>query len=216
MNIITKKVTLLPAPFVGTRIKIRVPSTDEGDLEYRIFAAVRADDTESFDVDWGDGSTETKSGIVSRGHIYAAPGDYEIKISDGIKSLACSSSGGSAPFLSKYGPSVLSLVSNATKLARLGCMYGCRNMRTFDIRKSAVSELGEKIFVDCASLSGDIYLPRISELPYTDTQPFAGCTGGITRIHFSAEHESAIRNSAAFLADATLGTGVADVCKFDL
>ena len=214
MHIITKKVTLLPAPFVGTRVRIRVPHSPDAGLTFKILSATRADDCESFEVDWGDGQKEERGGMMSYGHTYAAAGEYEIKISDGVKSLGLSTPTNAYP--SQYVPSVLSVVTKATRLTNFHCFRGCRNMHTFDMVESAVNTLASYAFVDCASLLGNIYLPRINDLPTTNRLPFAGCTGGITRIHFSAEHESAIRNSAAFLADPTLGTGVEGVCRFDL
>lgn len=217
MNIITKKVTLLPVPFVGTKIRIKVPSSSDASLEYRIWVVRRADGCDSFTIDWGDGVHEKKTSHLNQGHVYDAPGEFEIRISDEINYLViCTPNGGTGLYPTQYTPSVLSLVTNATKLLELGSFNGCRNMSTFDIRDSSVSTLSENSFINCTSLSGDIFLPRISDLPYTDRQPFDGCTGGITHIHFSAEHEEAIRNSAAFLADPTLGTGIENVCLFDL
>ena len=214
MHIITKKVRLVPAPFVGTKIRVSVPSSPGGELTYKIFRAIRADGCDTLMIDWGDGVTETFNAFINKGHTYEEPGVYEIRISDDVSELTVSNTADT--YVNFYAPSVLSFTSNAKKLTSIGTFRRCCNMIGFDMRESNIMELRECEFLDCASLSGDIYLPRISELPYTDTQPFAGCTGGITRIHFSAEHEDAIRNSAAFLADPTLGTGVPDICMFDL
>ena len=219
MHIITKKVTLLPAPeppFVGTRITVKVPSSPVGDLTYKIFRATKANGSSDMTIDWGDGTSEAATTILNKGHTYEVPGVYEVRISDDVANLYIGNSGGSDTYDNIYAPSVLSFSTNAQKLTKLGCFRRCCNMLGFEMRESSVEEIGECAFVDCAALSGDIYLPRIHDLPFTTRQQFDGCTGGITRIHFSAEHENAIRNSAAFLADPTLGTGVPDICMFDL
>mgnify|MGYP003291714822 CR=1 FL=1 len=49
----------------------------------------------------------------------------------------------------------------------------------------------------------------------TRTQPFEGCTGGLTRLHFAAANEAAIKATTNYQSDPALGTATA-TCVFDL
>lgn len=81
---------------------------------------------------------------------------------------------------------------------------------------TGLTTLNSNVFRECTGLSGRIDLPMITNLLGAATVvPFVLCTGGITEFHFRSANESAIRASAGFNADNTLGTGTA-ICKFDL
>lgn len=218
MNIITKKVTLIPAPilFVGSRLTVRV----EGDaLDFGIFESRPPAGSDKTTVQWGDGETTTVEGAISQlVHTYAMPGTYQVRISDDAESLTLIGSTSPEEYQARYAPRILAFESNATKLMTIGtgCFRECANLVrvTFDCSKAEL--IGLRAFAGCRSLAGVVSLPVFHILRgLKSAQPFEGCTGGITEIHFSASAEDDITSSSVYKGDQTLGTGTA-VCKFDL
>lgn len=217
MNIITKKVRLIPAPFVGTTIRIRV-----GDgLVFKFRNVVLAEGCTSITIDWGDGTTEVYNASISGGaHSYPAPGEYCIRISDDTKNICIGFSNDESEYTTVFAPMVLLFTSNAKKLSIIPG-YGlcnCINLTCFDVSSSNVRTISSAAFKNCSGLSGELFFPEVGTIQGgATTLPFYGCTG-ITALHFKEANEAAITSSQAYNADEehTLGTGVKDVCCFDL
>ena len=194
MHIITKKVTLKPAPFVGTTITVRV---GEG-LMFKLRRATLADGCDKITVDWGDGSESTvfDSTIGAAEHVYQAQGEYAIRISDDISRLIIGHSNSASEYSSVYAPMVSGFTSNATRLTAITnhCFHNCRNLSRFDISKSAVSEIAASSFIDCAALSGDLDFPKVDNITGEDySLPFGGCPN-ITGLHFSLSNRAVIES----------------------
>lgn len=218
--IVSKKVRVVaapeppPPPFIGTRIKVKIPHTEGGALEFGFVSMQTHGDP--FTLDWGDGTVEEGSQFLRKIHTYAAPGIYEIRASTGVYTQTFTVPNIGYDVL--YGPSVLSYVCNDIAMDTLGvnAFCGCVNMATFDVRESSCKRLLKGVLKDCVKLSGELYFPKVSQLQgEVGTMPFEGCTGGITKIHFAEAVEADITSSATYLADPTLGTGTA-LCVFDL
>ena len=217
MNIITKKVRLIPAPFVGTKIKISVLDS----LKFKIRVLVLAEGHDKIAIEWGDGSTQfLNKTSTSVEHDYPSTGDYIIKLSDDVKHICIGFPNGESEYHTIYAPMVRGFSSNATQLLLIPGFgfHNCVNLQCFDVAKSGVKSILSESFKNCASLSGELFFPKVNELNGdSSSMPFAGCTK-ITAIHFANANAAAITASTAYNADEghTLGTGVKDVCKFDL
>ena len=216
-TIITKKVTLLPAPFVGTKVKIHL----DDNLLFNVRGAKLADGRTSIKVEWGDGTTEDFNGdLTAAAHTYPAPGDYIISISDDVRNFGIGGVTDASVHSSVYAPMVIEIVSNAKLLTLLPgyAFNNCRNMTLFDVNGASVSAIGIGAFKNCVSLDGELFFPKVSDIQGSASKmPFSGCTG-ITALHFAEEHQEEIKASEPYNADEnhTLGTGVKDVCQFDL
>ena len=197
---ITCKTTLLP--FVGTRLRLRIA---EDGQPFAFYTFDLAWDSDSATVNWGDGTVETVTDVPS--HTYAKAGEYEVRITDDVADLGITGSSGGED------TSLCAFYSNATQLEELDqfCFNGCMNLVEFDIRESGVRCLNRATFRKCTGLSGELFFPRVGDLGTKTPALFSGCTGGITKIHFSKANEEAITESDPYQADHTLGTGTAEV-----
>ena len=187
MNIITKKVTLRPAPFVGTRIKIKLE--DPESLTWGMSNLTLAEGCERAIIDWGDGSRTELSETGEAIHDYAAPGEYEVRISDDIVRICCSG-GPTTPYYTAYAPMIRACI---TKAARLGyihsrCFLNAVNMDAFICEGSGVTVIGSFSFRDCVSLKGRLDLRGIDSVM---VNAFTSATG-ITELHFSEANKAAI------------------------
>ena len=206
-----------PPPFVGTKIKIAVPTDD---FEYRIYNLEMAGAGNQYVIDWGDGETTviTSPSISGQWHVYAKSGVYEIRIPDNLNSIQLGTSSGSDErYVNVYPQMVRSFVSNATNLSQIktAAFYNCSNMTEFSIPVPPVTMLNNNAFTNCSALQGRIDLPHITGIGRMPTMRFfTGCTG-LTEIHFPAASEAAITSASPYKADPTLGSGNA-VCVFDL
>ena len=207
MHIITKKVTLKPAPFVGTRITVNIAEN----LTFTLCDLTLADTSESVTVSWGDGPVETFASHAVCTHTYSHPGRYEVRISDDVRTFT------SLPAQTDTDRSaIIAVVSNARNLTVIstGAFGMCVNLATLDIDASAVNTLGYAAFADCVSLPARLDLHGVRNLLMRgELLPFSGSTT-IREFHFSEANEAAVKASAAYTADQTLGTGTA-VCVFD-
>ena len=187
MNIITKKVRLLSAPFVGTRIRIKLD--DPESLTWGISYLALADGCENALIDWGDGSRTVLAESREAVHDYQAIGEYEVRISDNIKSLRCSNASSSV-FQSVYTPLINRFVTNANTLTALGkdCLHGATNLIGFNCEGSELGTIAANSFADCSSLFGRVDLPTVVALA---GNAFINCPG-ITELHFSEANEAAI------------------------
>jgi len=174
---IIKKVTLLDAPaptFVGTRITV---SVEEGSMAYGLARGEMAEGSEKVTVDWGDGTVESVAGIGEMVHAYASPGEYVIRLSDDLASLAASSASIGSPFEAVYPSRVTGLFSNATKLTALlpHAFRNCVRLASLDLSGSAIASFGNYAFMANAALGSLDKLPRgLATLkPYV----FSKCTG---------------------------------------
>jgi len=91
--------------------------------------------------------------------------------------------------------------------------WNCEKLEAIEL-PTGVYELPSGCFEGCVALSGEIMLPSVEKI-MGSIGVFTGCTR-ISGIHFAAANEATVKASAAYQADPTLGTGVANVCKFDL
>lgn len=243
MIIINKRVTLVAAPvppFVGTRIGITVP---EGGLDWGIKAGALADGSDFVTISWGDGE-ETMLGtdIQDLVHTYPRGGAYEVRISDDISTLQVSGAADSV-FCETYAPMVVSLASDAQRLATFNpqAFRNAVNLHDVDLSESGIVQFRPLAFMDCLSLVSLAGLPRTLQTIYstvfsgsvnisgrvdfpaaktisgsvsTGKNLFSGCNA-ITEIHFAAENEETVKSSSAYRNDPRLGATNAEVI-FDL
>ena len=189
MHIITRKVTLIPAPFVGTRIKIALD--DPESLTWGIFALTYAAGHTKAVIDWGDGGREEIDGTVQPIHNYARTGTYEVSISDDISDLRCSTKSASSEFRLRYAPMIHEVCINANTLSTVAdcCFYNALNLKKIDCKGTGLRILGQLAFNSCVSMSGRFDFPGVDSIASTT---FAGCSG-ITELHFSKVNEAAIK-----------------------
>lgn len=211
---ITCKTTLLPAvPFVGTRIRVRIPHGPDAPMAFSIYNATASGGSE---IDWGDGTVEPFTRLNRTVHNYASPGLYEVRIKEGVTTLVMVYRAHDYDTL--YAPAIISFCSNDPQLVTLGgwSFLGARNMIGLDMSESKVNALNSGIFKNCTSLSGEFYFPCVKNMIATlGDLPFEGCTGGITKIHFAEANKAAILATGILDLDPTLGSGTAEVV-FDL
>ena len=193
MNIITKKVRLIPAPFVGSILKIQLGQI----RNFKFRKGLLADGCERVVIDWGDGSTEefteSFSGVE---HNYADQGNYAIRISDGSKYIGIGHIEDDDEFCTVYAPMVVGFYSNAQNMNTLSAytFKKCVNLAEFDVSASAINKIGKGAFTGCSKLVGKLYFPKVDNLEEAEgTMPFTGCSG-ITELHFAKEHELEIKS----------------------
>ena len=217
MNIITKKVRLIPAPvpFVGTILTVRV---DDG-LRFNICTGMLANKCDHIIVDWGDGTTQKFDGSISNAaHTFPAKGEYHIRISDDIYYIVIANADIESEQTAIYAPMVIGYSSNATRLTALTpySFHNCVNLTHLDISQTTVNTISMAALKNCTALTGHLYFPKVTMLVgINEMQPFCGCTG-LAAIHFALDNEAAIEGTTSYSKDKTLGTGVADICRFDL
>lgn len=185
---ITKKVRLIPAPFVGTRINIVLD--DPESLDWGIYLVTLAEGSSAVTIDWGDGAVEQFSGKISPVHTYPRCGTYAVIISDDLKSFRCSHSMESSPFLMIYAKRIVGVKSNARKLEAIPAVafYGCENLTEFDVDAASVRDILTRAFYKCTGLVGALRFPAVNNINIT---AFTDCTG-ITELHFSETHKAEI------------------------
>ena len=212
MNIITKKVTLKPAPFVGTTIRVVIDDT--ASLTWGMYNLDLAEGRERAVIDWGDGTqTElTESGEAI--HAYAATGAYEVRISDDIETIQCSVFGSSSDYRRIYAPMIREFRSTSVNLTKIDslCFCGATNLQTFACDGSGVVVLGSRAFAACTSLVGRLDLPGVKEL---SANTFMDALG-ITELQFSKANEATITALPAWDASNHNFGATNAVCKFDL
>ena len=213
MNIIIKKVRLVAAPepaFVGTRLGVRIVD----DPDFAFYKATLADDCATVRIEWGDGTSDVLAAdqLAAVSHTYPGPGEYEIRISDDIKSASFTGTG--LDYV-RTAAMIRSFATTGTKLRTLNirAFKGCVNLVSVDLSAAFVSTFQPGVFENCTGLSGVVRLDSVSTLQ-GNVQPFNGCTGGITEIHFRKANEAEITGSTVYSNDHTLGTGTA-VVEFD-
>ena len=212
MHIITKKVRLIPAPFVGTRIKIAVD--DPESLTWGMHNLTLAEGHERAIIDWGDGNrTElTESGEAR--HTYDVAGEYVVCISDDISALRCSAASSGSEFNAVFAKKIREFHTDANNLASLNnyCFQSAVNLCVFRCEGSGLCALRTRAFANCPSLSGRIDLPGVNDpAAYT----FPDCPG-ITELQFSAANEAMIKALPAWEASNHNFGATNAVCKFDL
>lgn len=220
MNIITKKVRLIPAPFVGTILNVRV-----GDgLVFKIRGVRLAEGCEHITLDWGDGEIQVfDRTITDAAHSYPSPGEYTIRISDDIRNFSFSGETPESEYTTVYAPMLTGFATNATRLAIISshAFHNAYNLSRLDISGSAAEIISAASFKGCAALEGEFYFPRVNDVRGEGAGgialPFEGCVN-ITALHFSEQFEEQIKAGSAYNGDRghTLGTGIEDVCRFDL
>ena len=192
--IITKTLTLVAAPeppFVGTTVRVRIP---DGSPTFGFVNLAKAEGTESFTIDWGDGNVQTFAADADHAtHEYPHGGDYEIRISDGVSSIKQSGSSAQDPdYYEVYAPMVRSVESNGARLSTIqaNCFRHCVNLTS------------------AAFLSVSVINGR------SGTVPFNECDA-LTALHFAAIHEEEIKATMAYKADPPFGAPNATI-YFDL
>ena len=192
--IITKTLTLVAAPeppFVGTTVCVRIP---DGSLNFGFVNIAKAEDAESFTIDWGDGTVQEFAADLDHAtHEYPQGGDFEIKISDGVSSAKLSGSSSQDPdYYEVYAPMVLRVESNGARLSTIqaNCFRHCVNLTYAAFR--AVSAVNGR----------------------SGTVPFNECDA-LTELHFAAVHEEEIKATLAYKSDPPFGAPNATI-YFDL
>ena len=194
---ISKKTRLLPPPFIGTKIKIRVPE------DYQFFglrSTTLAPGCETVTVEWGDGTSDTQEGFSRFQHEYAHPGEYEVLISDELSQFALSTSNTGSAFHTHIAPMVLSVLSNAKNLHALydDCFFHCINMAGCAFNGVQLTTFAKSPFAECASLAGSLALPFAESIEGDkENLPFAGCMG-LTEIHFAQAKKEMLLACPAF------------------
>ena len=193
MHIITKKVTLLPVPFIGTQLYISITSEA---MTYGFFGGTLADGSSAVTVDWGDGSVETLAEFSRVEHTYAAPGDYRVRLSDDLAAFGQSSTRETA--FRTYAERTRSVTSNAVRLNELdaGAFRSAVNLTTADFSQSTLAFIGTSAFSTCPALGPVLSFPKVSAL---GTSIF-NASPSVLEIHFSKAHEAEIRATEAFKA----------------
>ena len=214
MNTITIKATLVASPVPpaapSTRIAVRVAAGDTMTIASLNLAAGHPLVT----VTWGDGMTTSAPG-GKFAHTYTSNGEYAIVISDDVQSL-CVVGTDEAAIAS--APLIVGFTTDAQLLTQLNsrAFEGCVNLSNPMLEAAKLDTLLPATFGMCLSLSGVLRFPSVASIPGPGTlQPFVGCKGGITEIHFAIFSEESIKSSKAYGKDPTLGTGTA-VLIFDL
>lgn len=204
-----------PPPFVGSVLAIRV---GEG-LRFKLRSATLAEDCGHYTIDWGDGTSDTfdsdQNGIE---HVYPAPGDYRVRISDEVVDILVGAPDDASDYSTIYAPMLTGFRSNGTRLEEFpsSTFRNCVNLADLDVAESALNSIRGAAFRNCPALSGELRFPRVDAVRGTGaTQPFAGCPN-VTALRFGRANEDAITSGAAYRDDPTLGTGVEGVCRFDL
>ena len=240
---VARTITLVaapPSPFIGTKITIQVP---DDSLGWGIKAGALAEGSDFVTISWGDGE-ETMLGadIQDIVHTYPRGGTYEVRISDDISTLQVSGAADSV-FCETYAPMVVSLVSDARRLATINpqAFRNAVNLRDMDLSESGIVQFRPLAFMDCLSLASLAGLPRTLQTIYNTVfsgsvniagrvdfpsaktisgnvsagkNLFSGCNE-ITEIHFAAENEETVKSSSAYRGDSKLGAPNATVV-FDL
>ena len=186
---ITKKTRLLPAPFVGTRITIKLD--DPESLDWGINVLSLAGGSSFALIDWGDGTTEQTNGAISPVHTYQSCGTYEVVLSDDIETLCFTTGSSESPFR-MYGKRILAIRSRAQNLDSLSTysLCECDNLTIFDFRHSSLKSLSPRALYKCFNIMGALYLPP--SLISLGANSFGNCTG-ITELHFSKAQEETIK-----------------------
>lgn len=210
------KTTLLAMPDLGSVLSVRI---GENRL-FKLRGATLAEGCDHVTVDWGDGSEpETFNTDLSDAlHTYSSAGDYAIRFSDGIGQIMIGYRSDSSDYNTIYAPMVTGFVSNASRLSEIpaNAFRSCVNLMRFDVAESSVSAIYGSAFKNCAALSGALSFPMVKDIAGgLGALPFTGCSR-IAALRFSRANETAIRNGQAFSADRTLGTGIENVCQFNL
>ena len=186
-TIITKKVRLIPAPFIGTRIRIKLD--DPESLTWGMGLLTLHEDREKVVIDWGDGNTTELSDDDKATHTYSQTGEYEVRISDDIVEIRCSGGTGT-PYYTTYTPMIRACITNAARLDYIDnrCFLNAVNMDAFICEGSGVTMIGSYSFKDCVSLKGRLDLRGIDSVM---ANSFASATG-ITELHFSEANKAEI------------------------
>ena len=208
--IIIKKVTLIPASFVGSTFGIRLAADD---LSWGIRTLTLSGG--GVQVNWGDGTNEESAGGERVMHTYARAGEYAVRVSDGVKEL--SAVGGDADFNAAHAHKLIRFATNGRELTTLNVLSfkNCVNLASVGFAGSGLATVGRQAFAYCTGLRGRIDFPGLTSFPTGTFAPLKGCTGGITEIHFPVAMAETFGQSDGFLADPTLGTGTARTI-FDL
>lgn len=213
MNIITKKVRLVPAPVRGSVLTVNI---GEG-LTFKIRSLAIAEGRDHGTIDWGDTKiTTVTSNSTDIEHIFPATGQYLIKFSDDFRAIGISY--GKKEYTSTYAPMTVGFFSDASRLTEipLAGFYCCTNLARLDVSASAVEKIDSIAFAKCSALEGELSFPKVATIVGSaSVEPFTNCVG-ITALHFADANKESIITGAAYAADPTLGTGVENVCWFDL
>ena len=185
--VIRKRARLLPSPFVGSRIGINLNDS----LVWGIHSVQLAEGSAAFQIDWGDGTRQTCEAVSDFTHTYPAPGKYEVRVSDDIKT-----------FNMHWNDAVMrlavtSFATNAKNLTTLTAyaFADCANLSVLDIsRDAALSSLILRAFRNCVSLPSEVRLYTLKSLT---SNSFEGCPQ-ITALRFLKANEDVIREKPGF------------------
>ena len=196
MNIITKKVRLIPAPepITDTRIKVRLD--DPNSLTWGLYSLTITQGTSKAVIDWGDGISEEVTESGSRTHDYARTGVYVVRISNDISELRFSAKTATSEFREIYAKSILEFHTAASRLEVLGmnCFYDAENFYLFKCEGEAVREIRLNAFGLCPKLEGVLDLPNVIKLA---SNSFPDCPN-ITELRFSTANKATIEGLSGY------------------
>ena len=230
-------------PLIGTEIAVYIDgaATEECDgFTFGITRIALPSTSDSFTIEWGDGSSEKRHETVSGlTHTYSRIGLYRVRICDGISNVAVSSTVGTVGY-KIYAPMIREFRTTSTKIHTIArtAFHNAYNLQSLELRGSAVrtiaagafsgcrsltslegceqiEKLHMTVFKDAVSLPEKIYLPNLCDISAEATSsPFLGTA--IKEFHFAAKHEDAIKALQIYIeSGGNLGVEGA-VCYFDL
>ena len=209
---ITCKTTLLSPPMSVCTFTTTADAPCAG-----IYSAPLADGHDTVTIDWGDGTVERVPLVWKLIHTYAAPGTYEARISDDVKSISMSAERAVNEFNKKCSEQFRAFRSDATllkELTRFGFAFS-PNLTTLDVSQIPAPAIPLCLCVKSTNLSGRLDFPSVTDIAGSaNTQPFSDCEGAL-EIHFAEHNRAAIEATAAYQADPKLGAANA-VVSFDL
>lgn len=186
---ITKKTRLLPAPFVGSRILIKLDDADS--LTWGFTSIKLAERHEKAVVDWGDGTKEEFADCGQLTHTYPQIGGYEVRISDNLSLYRCSERSTGSVFHTVYAPMIRQVHLTSQLLEEVGnySYMNAANLQAFRCDGSGLRILNSGAFADCISLNGRLDFPEIKDI---GVNTFGRCLG-VTELHFSTANEETIK-----------------------
>ena len=203
-----------------TRFVTKWTLTDPADLDVTLWAQVGG--TTLFDVDWGDGATESSITATNKSHTYGSTGTYEIKISGQFPGLDFNYSG--MPSADRAKLTELSNWGSEAEIYDLMQMfYGAVNMvyaatDAPDLSNLKAGASARQVFTSCESvtsldLSGWTDTGNINAASNTFYYTFHGMDN-LESVNLTGWDTSGITSTHYCFGDA--GKSTADGCVFTL
>ena len=145
---------------LSSGLNVLVEATAES-LTYGMAALNLADGVHSFTVDWGDGTTPAvyEASQTNVTHTYAAPGLYQVVISDDMEGVTLSSLDGTGAFGTTY-PAMVRKVAykqgtgdpGDSLFEQFTCARNSTGLISVDLAEAKVREFSANVFAGCSAL----------------------------------------------------------------